>query len=61
MTCDDTLGYELTWMIKLLSHAQATGVTLLLSHPRICCVYTHIDLRHTDRRALSSQSGILFS
>lgn len=65
MNSDDTLGCELTWMIKLLSHAQASGVSgaiaVALYISRVCSVYTHTDCRYTDQETRSSQSGMLFS
>lgn len=59
MTCDDTLGCELIWMLKLLSHRQSTGVMLLLQHSASLllalstCSSIHTDTQITKLKARS--------
>lgn len=49
MTCDDTLGCELIWMLILLSHRQSTGVMLLLQHSAsLLLALSTCSLIHTD-------------
>lgn len=61
MTSDDTLGCELIWMLKLLSHRQSTGVMLLLQHSAsLLLALSTCSLIHTDHKTQSSQSGVLY-